>query len=45
MIGLPTMWLTYRRWSCATLEMDRDCLEDFLRFCNIQQWPQIQFGI
>ena len=21
------------------------CLEDFLRFCNIQQWPQIQFEI
>jgi hypothetical protein len=21
------------------------CLEDFLRFCNIQKWPQIQFGI
>lgn len=21
------------------------CREDFLRFCNVQHWPQIQFGI
>ena len=21
------------------------CLEDFLRFCNVQNWPQIQLGI
>lgn len=21
------------------------CLEDFLRFCNVAQWPQIQFAI